>query len=159
MVKYDSEVSYLLATMERIQLLDKTDELTAMILNSDIAEQYRNCFANMKKNKSSQRKIKEFINLKEQYEEVQRFGKYHPNYKAVMGKIREVKREMDLDPCVADFKKAETDLQSLLDEVSMIIGHSVSKNIKVPTGNPYFDSLSSCGGGCGTGGSCGCSTK
>ncbi len=61
---------------------------------------------------------------------------------------------MDLDPRVADFKVAENELQSLLDEISKIIGHSVSENIKVPTGNPFFERHS---GGCGSGGSCGCS--
>lgn len=146
-------------TFEKIQLLDKTDQLAAMILQTDIAEQYRKSYNNMKNSLESQRKIKEFLNLKEQYEEVQRFGKYHPNYKPVKSKIREVKREMDLDPFVAAFKIAENDLQALLDEISVLIGQAVSKNIKVPTGNPYFDTLSGCGGGCGTGGSCGCSTK
>ncbi|WP_147531892.1 YlbF family regulator [Bacillus marasmi] len=155
-----TEVSSLYnTTLEKIQLLDKTDQLAAMILQSEVAEHYRQCFYNMQNNHESQRKIKEFLNLKDQYEEVQRFGKYHPNYKPVKSKIREVKREMDLDPYVAAYKVAENDLQALLDEISVIIGHSVSKSIKVPTGNPYFDTLSGCGGGCGTGGSCGCSTK
>ncbi|SIB71434.1 Protein of uncharacterised function (DUF964) [Mycobacteroides abscessus subsp. abscessus] len=86
---------------------------------------------------------------------MQRFGRYHPDYKTVMMSIREVKREMDMDIHLAEFKKAETDLQSLLDEVSLIIGKSVSESVKVPTGNPFFDS--SCGGGCGSGGSCSCS--
>ena len=60
----------------------------------------------------------------------------------VMKKVREVKREMDLDENVAQFRRAENDLQSLLDEISVIIGHSVSEHIKVPTGSPFFDSLS-----------------
>ncbi|MEH7107983.1 YlbF family regulator, partial [Bacillus sp. JJ1764] len=33
-------------------------------------------------------------------------------------------------------------------------GGAVSENIKVPTGNPFFDSGH--GSGCGSGGSCGC---
>lgn len=147
----------MLATIERVELLDKADQITGMILQSDIAEHYRICLHQLKTNEVTQRKIQAFIKLKDQYEEVQRFGKYHPDYKVVMNKIREVKREMDLDDNVAAFKRAENDLQALLDEVSVIIGHSVSKHIKVPTGNPFFET--SCGGGCGTGGSCGCSTK
>jgi cell fate (sporulation/competence/biofilm development) regulator YlbF (YheA/YmcA/DUF963 family) len=144
----------MLATIERVELLDKADQLTAMILESDIAEHYRFCFYQVKTNLETQRKINAFVKLKEQYEEVQRFGKYHPDYKLVMGQIREVKREMDLDENVTAFKRAENDLQALLDEVSVLIGHSVSEHIKVPTGNPFFES--SCGGGCGTGGGCGC---
>jgi cell fate (sporulation/competence/biofilm development) regulator YlbF (YheA/YmcA/DUF963 family) len=147
----------MLATFERIQLLEKADQLAAMILQSEIVEQYRLLYHQVQTNTETQRKIKTFIQVKEKYEEVQRFGKYHPNYKEVMSSIRVVKREMDLDDNVAAFKMAENDLQSLLDEVSILIGHSVSEHIKVPTGNPFFESKHS--GGCGSGGSCGCSTK
>jgi cell fate (sporulation/competence/biofilm development) regulator YlbF (YheA/YmcA/DUF963 family) len=152
-------VSFLLATLERVMLLDKADELSEMILQSDLAEEYRKAYVQMKTNPESQRKIKAFIRIKEQYEEVRRVGKYHPDYKTITIKTREVKREMDLDPYVAAFKRAENELQGLLDEISKIIGHAVSPNIKVPTGNPYFDTMSGCGGGCSSGGSCGCSTK
>jgi cell fate (sporulation/competence/biofilm development) regulator YlbF (YheA/YmcA/DUF963 family) len=73
-----------------------------------------------------------------------------------MSQIREYKRDMDLDSHVAEFKLAENDLQSLLDEISMFVGGAVSQHIKVPSGNPFFDT-SSHGSGCGGGGSCGCS--
>ena len=64
---------------------------------------------------------------------------------------------MDLDENISEFRRVENDLQSLLDEISVMIGRSVSEHIKVLTGNPFFDSLSIRGGGCGSGGSCGCS--
>jgi cell fate (sporulation/competence/biofilm development) regulator YlbF (YheA/YmcA/DUF963 family) len=147
----------MLATTERIMLLDEADELARIIIQSDIVEQYQISLYKLRANKESQRKINSFVAIKEQYEEVQRFGKYHPDYTKVMKQVRDLKREMDLDDCVAEFKRAEGDLQSLLDEVSVIVGKSVSTNVKVPTGNPFFDSGSSCSGGCGTGGSCGCS--
>lgn len=146
----------MLATTERIELLDFADNLAEMILHSDIVEQYQLCLYKMQHNKETQAKIRRFVSLKELYEEVQRFGKYHPDYKRVMSQIREAKREMDLDPAVADFKLAENDLQNLLDEISMLVGGSVSENIKVPTGNPFFHTGSH-GSGCGGGGSCSCS--
>ena len=144
----------MLATIERIALLEYAEDLAKMVLESDIAEQYQICLYKMKNNKETQRKISQFVSLKDLYEEVQRFGKYHPDYKKVMMQIREYKREMDLDPLVAEFKLAENDLQSLLDHISMLIGNAVSKQIKVPTGNPFFDNGH--GSGCGSGGSCGC---
>ncbi|MBY0120822.1 YlbF family regulator [Bacillus sp. S/N-304-OC-R1] len=147
----------MLATTERVEILDTAEQIAAMIIHSIEAERYRQCLYKLKTNKETQKKINEFVKIKEQYEEVQRFGKYHPDYKTVMTAIRELKREMDMDVHVAEFRKAENDLQAILDEVSMIIGRSVSDHIKVPTGNPFFDSSSSCGGGCGSGGSCGCS--
>jgi cell fate (sporulation/competence/biofilm development) regulator YlbF (YheA/YmcA/DUF963 family) len=145
-----------LATIERMEILDSADELSQWILNSDVAENYRKSLYKLRNNIDTQRKIQKFTRMKESYEEVQRFGRYHPDYKTVMKEIRELKRDMDLDDNVAEFRRSENELQDLLDKVSQIIGHSVSKNVKVPTGNPFF-SGSSCGGGCGTGGSCGCS--
>lgn len=158
MVKYEAEVSYiLLATIEGIEILEKADQLAAMIIDSEEAEHYRQCLYKLKNNKETQKKISDFVKMKEHYEEVQRFGKYHPDYKKVMMSVRELKRDMDLDMNVAEFRKAENAIQAILDEVSALIGRSVSEHIKVPTGNPFFDSTSGCGGGCRTGGSCGCS--
>lgn len=146
----------MLATIERVLILDGAEQIAKMIMQSNIADNYMNCLYNVKNNNETQRKIREFSKMKEQYEDVQRFGKFHPDYKTIRTAIRELKREMDLDESVAEFRKAENDLQSLLDEVSVLIGHAVSEHIKVPTGNPYFDNLSSCGG-CNSGGKCGCS--
>jgi cell fate (sporulation/competence/biofilm development) regulator YlbF (YheA/YmcA/DUF963 family) len=145
-----------LATLERLELIESAEQLAKMVLESEIAEQYRFFLYKLQNNKESQRKINRFVSLKELYEEVQRFGKYHPDYKRVMIQIRESKREMDLDPCVADFKLAENDLQQLLDEISILVAGAVSPHIKVPTGNPFFDTHSSHGSGCGGGGSCSC---
>ena len=148
---------YVLATTEILLIQEEAEEIAEMILESDVAEQYSICLANIQSNKETQRKIHSFNKMKELYEEVQRFGKYHPEYKKVMMEIRQLKREMDLDDNVAAFKIAENGLQKLLDDVSVIIGRSVSTFIKVPTGNPFFDELSGCSGGCGSGGSCSCS--
>lgn len=146
----------MLATSETIELLEYAEHLAQMVLESDIVEQYQICLYKMQSNKETQEKISRFVKLKELYDEVQRFGKYHPDYKRVMSQIREYKRDMDLDPHVAEFKLAENDLQSLLDEISKLVGGAVSKQIKVPSGNPFFDSGSH-GSGCGGGGSCSCS--
>ncbi|SFA75886.1 MULTISPECIES: YlbF family regulator [unclassified Bacillus (in: firmicutes)] len=147
----------MLATSERIELLENAEELAAMVLDSEIAEQYRKCLYRLQTNRETQNKIQRFVRLKDVYEDVQRFGRYHPDYKTIMMQVREAKRDMDMDIIVAAFKKAETDLQSLLDEISMYVGRSVSEHVKVPTGNPFFEGGGCSTGGCGTGGGCGCS--
>lgn len=144
-------MSDLLATLERVRILDQAEELAAMILESDLAENYFKCFYKLRSSEESQKKIRDFVKIKERYEEVQRFGAHHPDYKEVMQSVWKVKRTMDLDQHVAEFKKAETQLQMLLDEISAIIGHSVSKNIKVPANVP-FGAVSSRCGSCGSGG-------
>ena len=149
---------YVLATTEIFLIQEEAEAIAEMIAESDVAEQYRICLSNLNTNKETQQKILRFNQMKELYEEVQRFGKYHPEYKKIMMDIRVLKREMDIDRHVAAFRVAENNLQKLLDEISVMIGRSVSEYVKVPTGNPFFDEGSGCSsGGCGSGGSCGCS--
>ncbi|MBE4908849.1 YlbF family regulator [Bacillus luteolus] len=145
----------MLATLERIEILEKAEELANMILHSDIADNYRECLYTLNTDPVAQKMISEFVVCKERYEEVQRFGKYHPNYKEISKEIRELKRAVDLNETIIAFKKAENNLQTVLDEISVQLGTAISEHIKVPSGNPFFDSMS-CGGGCGSGGGCGC---
>src|SRR5690606_5237934 len=100
--------------------------------------------------------IAAFNRMKDLYEEVQRFGRYHPDYQTVMKEIRLKKRALDINELVADLRLAENDVQQLLDEIGVLIGQSVSEAVKVPTGDGIFAG-SACGGGCGSGGSCSCS--
>ncbi|GIN37653.1 YlbF family regulator [Heyndrickxia oleronia] len=147
----------MLATMERLQIITEAQKLAEMVLQSEAADEYRKSFLKLNNDLQTQKKIKEFVKMKDLYSEVQRFGRYHPDYKTINIRTREAKREMDLDENVAAFRKAENALQDILDQISVIVGKSVSPHIKVPTGNPFFDADSSCSGGCGSGGGCSCS--
>jgi len=147
----------MLATVESISIIESAEKIGEQIIQSEIADKYRYYYNKMQNDEETQRKISNFLEMKDLYEDVQRFGRYHPDYKNILIQTRERKREMDLDENVANFRKAETELQALLDEISMLIARSVSEHIKVPTGNPFFETGSSCSGGCGSGGSCGCS--
>ncbi|TAA72097.1 YlbF family regulator [Planococcus salinarum] len=147
----------MIMTYEWVQVADSADELSRMILQSEQAEQYRQAYHAVYDNKDLATEIIAFARLKELYEEVQRFGKYHPDYKDVMKRIRVGKRKLDLNEKVADLRLAENELQDLIDQISFIIGRSVSEAVKIPSSNPFFSSDSSCGGSCGTGGGCSCS--
>ncbi|HEX6922716.1 MAG TPA: YlbF family regulator [Bacillales bacterium] len=145
----------MIATMEGAALLDETEDLAKMVTDSETAEHYRACKYKLQHDEDAQDLIRRFAEVKEKYEEVQRFGKYHPQFDEVTGEVREVKRELDTNSTIAAFKKAEEDLEALLNELSQIIAYAVSPQIKVPTGNPFFDNLR-CSGGCGAGGKCNC---
>ncbi len=136
-------------------IVSESMDLAEMILQSQQFQQYEAAKSALRRDIEAQEMIWEFNKRKEEYEEVQRFGKYHPDYSRVSKEVRELKRKIDLYEPVALFKKAEKELETLLNDVSLIIAHAVSKSIKVPTGNPFFDSMS-CSGGCGSGGKCGC---
>lgn len=147
----------MLMTSDWLFILDEVDELSAMILSSAQANHLQQAYKAVYEDEMLSAKIKAFQRLKDQYEDVQRFGKYHPDYNTIMKKIRTEKRELDLNERVADLKLAENEYQNLLDEISFIIGRSVSEAVKIPASNPFFASSSSCGSGCGTGGGCSCS--
>ncbi len=147
----------MLITSEWVMILDETDILSSMILSSEQAQNLRDAYHNVYSDQLLVQKIATFSKMKEQYEDVQRFGKYHPDYHTIMKEIRKQKRELDLDERVAKLKLAENDYQDLLDEISLIVGKSVSESVKVPVSNPFFATDSSCGSGCGSGGSCSCS--
>ncbi|KQL58133.1 MULTISPECIES: YlbF family regulator [Bacillaceae] len=145
----------MIATLDTVELLNASDELASIILQSELFSQYIEARDRLNQDKEAQYKIERFTTLKISHEEVQRFGKYHPDFKTVSADIRMAKRELDRDESVVQFKKAETELEDLLNELSGVLASMVSPSIKVPTGNPFFDSMS-CSGGCGSGGGCSC---
>jgi cell fate (sporulation/competence/biofilm development) regulator YlbF (YheA/YmcA/DUF963 family) len=147
----------MMMTDEWLRVIEESELLSRMIVSSETAEAYRLAHHRVYSDPGLVQEIADFARLKEQYEEVQRFGRYHPDYSTVMREVRTKKRELDLNDKVAALKMAENDLQDLLDEVSLLIGKTVSESVKVPVSNPFFETDSACGGSCGTGGGCSCS--
>lgn len=141
----------MVATTDFAELIENSELLADYITQSEIALNYKKAKKQLDEDIEAQQLIHQFVKMKVKYEEVQRFGRYHPDYETVMAEIRKLKRELDLHETVAKFKKAEKDLEQLLNEVSRIIADAVSPHIKVPTGNPFFDNRTcqgNCGGGC-----------
>lgn len=149
----------MIMTSDWALVLDEVEQLNKMILSSEPLKALQQAHAAVYSDSELVSKIQAFTKTKELYEDVQRFGKYHPDYHQVMKTIRIQKRELDLDERIAKLKLAENDYQDLLDEISVIIAQTISPSVKVPVSNPFFASSSSgCStGGCGTGGGCSCS--
>ncbi|MEG0258502.1 MAG: YlbF family regulator [Lysinibacillus sp.] len=147
----------MIMTSEWATILDEADGLSAMILSSEPALALQQAYTKVYSDQQLVVAIKGFQKMKDQYEDVQRFGKYHPDYHTIMKSIRLQKRQLDMNEHIAALKLAENDFQDLLDEISLLIGKSVSEAVKVPVSNPFFASSSACGTGCGSGGSCSCS--
>ncbi|WNC17085.1 YlbF family regulator [Brevibacillus brevis] len=145
-----------LETADITQLLLESHELSTMINQSREVSDYLLAKRRMEADVEAQRLLALFEKKKEQYEDVQRFGKYHPDYDHISKEVRELKRTIELMDSVQAFKRAEDALDELLYQVSRTIADAVSETIKVPSNNPFLEVHSS---GCGTGGSCGCSVK
>lgn len=147
----------MMMTSEWLDILDETDVLSRMILQSEQVANYRLAYKAVYEDEALVQQIQAFQRMKDHYEDVQRFGKYHPDYHTIMKSIRTQKRALDMHDAISALRVAENDVQDLLDEVSLLIGRSVSEAVKVPVSNPFFQTGSSCGTGCGTGGGCSCS--
>ena len=146
----------MMMTDEWFNIIEQAEELTGILLSSEVVERYRQAHVNVYSDTELAKSIKEFTDMKERYEEVQRFGRYHPDYNIVMKSIRVQKRDLDMNEQVAALRLAENDVQYLFDQVGSIVAKSVSDTVKVPVESAFY-SGSSCGDGCGTGGSCSCS--
>src|SRR5699024_8691761 len=118
---------------------------------SDVMEEYYKSRQALNNDAEAQRLIQAFLNTKDDYEDVQRFGRYHPDYYDIMKRVRSAKRAMDMNEKVAAFKVAERNLQNLLDDISEHMALSTSEQIKVPKDGAALTDV-----GCGSGGKCGC---
>lgn len=76
--------------------------------------------------------ITEFTKAKVKYEEVQKYGKYHPDLKRVQLLLQKTKEALYTNELVVEYKKLEKVIQKVLNDVSMRIATAVSENIKHP---------------------------
>ncbi|RKQ37377.1 YlbF family regulator [Oceanobacillus halophilus] len=143
----------MIATLEYVEILDYSEKLGKMVLESDVMENYKKSRVALDEDIEAQQLIKAFTEMKSHYDDIQRFGRYHPDYNEIMKKVRSTKREMDMNERVASFKIAERNLQNLLDEISQYVAHSVSDDIKAPKDGAALTDT-----GCGHGGACGCAS-
>lgn len=137
-----------------LNILDEIDELSDMIIASELFAEFQQAKETLEHDDEAHLLYQAFLNSKIKYDEVMRFGKYHPDYKQVMMETRKRKRAYEMLEVVMDYKAKEVNLQNLIDEVVSKIAYAVSENVKVEAGNPFFQTSKH---GCATGGSCQCS--
>ena len=141
-------------TEETLSILDEIENLSDMIVQSDVYQTYQYAKENLENDDEAHLLYQAFLKSKDQYDDVMRFGKYHPDYKRIMMETRQRKRAYEMLPVVMEYKTKEVALQDLIDEVLTKIAFAVSENVKIEAGNPFFQTGHN---GCATGGSCNCS--
>lgn len=141
-------------TEETLSILDEIENLSDMIVQSEVYQNYQYAKENLENDDEAHLLYQAFLKLKDQYDDVMRFGKYHPDYKRIMMETRQRKRAYEMLPVVMEYKTKEVALQNLIDEVLTKIAFAVSENVKIEAGNPFFQTGHN---GCATGGSCNCS--
>lgn len=138
-------------TVDMAELLINAYELGDMINNSTAVSDYLYWKQQVEASAEIQAWVRKLDAKKELFEETQRFGHFHPNYHEAKDKVTEVEKELEQFEAVRRFKAAEKELDDILHQMSETIAYAVSETIKVPSNDPNPH-----GGGCGSGGSCGC---
>lgn len=133
-------------------LLSKTSDLSDAMLRSAELADFLYWKERVGQDPGVQQLLGKMARAKERFEECERFGHYHPNYHEALEGVKAVENELQGIEAAREFKRAEEALDKLLYDVSVVIAHAVSESIKVPSNDP----LPKTGGGCGSGGSCGC---
>ena len=143
-----------MTALQELTLLDQLDKLNHMITHTEEFKQY--CKYNHLINNDPEvlEIISTFNRMKEDFEEVSRFGKYHPDFTTKRGEVNQYKKKLDLHPIDMEFRRAEYQLQALLDEVLFHMSEDVSEHVNIVSDNPFFTKDSA--GGCSTGGGCSC---
>lgn len=131
------------------QLEDQNQQLIQCIVTS---QSYKNYLQTKKVMDACQdvAKLKNaFQQEKEKFEQIAAYGEYAPDYRQQQRKVRLSKRALDLNEKVASYRLAETDFQQLLDEIGQRLAQTISLEIKVDAGNPFFETENrSCKGNC-----------
>ncbi|WP_199617801.1 YlbF family regulator [Paenibacillus alkalitolerans] len=129
-------------------LLNKASELGAAMLRTAELADYLYWKDRMAGDETVALVLRKMAKAKERFEECERFGQFHPNYHEALDEVKAVESEMEKVESIREFKKAEEALDRLLYDISVLIAHSVSDTVKVPSNDP----LPKSGGGCGSGG-------
>lgn len=129
-----------------------TSELSNSIIKSQLVTDYISSYQIMNASDEVAKLKKEFKEVKEAFEKVEPYGKYAPDFKEKRRAVRKVKRSLDTNELVSEFKFNETSLQNMLDYITFDIARSISNDIKIDAGNPFFEfARRGCGGSCHVG--------
>lgn len=127
---------------------DQLEVVFKKLVQSVTFQKYLEQKALLKETREVQELQNMFIQAKIEYERIEPYGKYAPDFREKKRAVRQAKRSLDLHPVVSEFRISETGLQAVLDEITIQLARTISSDIKVDTGNPFFETKSSCGGSC-----------
>ena len=119
----------LLNTSEYLELCEAIGD---EILLLPICQTYKKLQQEIKTNSEIIELINKFEKAKEAYADVERYGKYHPDYKMVSQQLIEAKSNLFQNPYIKEFKKCEREIQLILDDIaqkiSRVVEFKINKN-------------------------------
>ncbi|MBM7688231.1 transcriptional regulator [Enterococcus ureilyticus] len=140
----------MIVTEKLFEIEDQTEKLVQAILTSESMDSYKKNRMSMYESKDVREKQKAFLDAKDSFERIEAYGNHAPDFRTKQRAVRQAKRALDMSEEVAEFRFAETEIQTILDLVGMAVAKTISDDIKVDAGNPFFEKgkHSGCGGSC-----------
>ena len=114
------------------QVLEKVYDLVDEIKESSAYKRLMELQEIIATNTEIHQKIQDFQVWNDKYNEVKKYGKYHPDLAKTQQAFRDAKLSLYQDPIVAEYKSLEQTLQQQLDEISRTLATTISAKIKHP---------------------------
>lgn len=137
---------------EVFEIEDLVVNLSEKLNSSQLVASYVNSFFEMDRNQEVDELKRDFLKAKSDFEKIEAYGNYAPDFKEKRRAVRKMKRQLDTNKLVGEFKYNETSFQNILDYMTFDIATSISNEIKIDAGNPFFEfAKQGCGGSCHVG--------
>ncbi|MFV0561219.1 MAG: YlbF family regulator [Enterococcus sp.] len=134
---------------ELFELEDQCERVITAILSSESFSDYKKAKNTLESSETVKNLKNEFQQQKDRFDRIASYGEYAPSYKEEKRALWRKKRKLDMNDTVAKFRLEETNLQGILDSIGQTIAETISEEIKVDAGNPFFETKhSGCGGHC-----------
>lgn len=114
------------------KILDKTYELIDEIKAKKEYQRLLELNEVIKKNDKIKELINDFNKAKIKYDEVIKYGKYHPDLKQTQINLKEKKETLYENDIMKEYKSLEKQIQKELDIISIKLSQTISKKIKHP---------------------------
>ena len=136
-------------TEEVFAIEDCIEELCEQLVQSPVVQEHLNNRLRINRSSETKEREKKFMVAREAFERIEAYGKHAPDYTEKRRQLRQQKRQLDMDENVSAFRVSERELQEVLDRLTYEIAQSVSPDIKINAGNPFFEfAQKGCGGSC-----------
>jgi cell fate (sporulation/competence/biofilm development) regulator YlbF (YheA/YmcA/DUF963 family) len=103
--------------METTQIYEKVTELAEAITQSELFMEYKNCQQELLLDETFLALKDDFLKLKDAFEEVSRYGSYHPDLERVRKDYQKAKVELMSHQLFKRFKRIEKELDTMIFEI------------------------------------------
>jgi cell fate (sporulation/competence/biofilm development) regulator YlbF (YheA/YmcA/DUF963 family) len=124
---------------QMIAIEDALDQLIQSIQNSQKFSAYQKAQQLLDEDVTAQKLITTFHGFQSRLQAIEPYGDYVPGAVTLKKQTLKAKRAMDFYPPIATYKAAQMAFETMIDTLSVALANSISDQIKVATGNPFFE--------------------